>query len=63
MVEDILGVTPPEMVPGNLFNAMVDKLHEFYPVSKKKAARAVVALLMLQVSYYEVAVEAEDGEV
>lgn len=57
---DILNITPPAGIPGALFNAYVDKLHDLYPASRRKAERAAVLLLTISVEFYEKLLEAEE---
>lgn len=50
----------PEIIPGALFNAVADRLHELYPMSRKKAERAAVAVLETTIQFYEAAAREED---
>lgn len=60
-MNDPLTTTPPAGIPGVLFAKMVERLHDHYPASKRKAERVVVNLLELQIEFYEQVV-ADEGE-
>lgn len=50
----------PESIPGVLFNAVADKVHDIYPASRKKAERCALVVLETMIAYYE-AVAKEEG--
>ena len=61
--EDPLEATPPEGIPGALFVAFVERLHDHYPASKRKAERVAVNLLELLTEFYaKVAAEEEEDD-
>lgn len=53
MSDDILSITPPAGIPGVLFNAITDELFKRYPISRKKAQHATVAVLEIMVAHFE----------
>lgn len=59
---DPLDLIVPESIPGALFRRVADKLHDFYPASKRKAERAAVAVLEESIKYYEAVLAEEEGQ-
>ena len=61
-MSDILEITPPEGVPGALFNKLTDLIYDSYPMkSRVKAQRVALRSLEIMVEFYEEVAKAEEG--
>ncbi len=61
-MKDILEITPPEGIPGALFNKLTDLIYDSYPMkSRVKAQRVALRSLEIMVEFYEEVAKAEEG--